>query len=434
MSSSIAPTDSASSTGRKSKPGKRERQAARSAVSSTGGVPASTPKASQFAAGSFDPVPQPGKFPVVFQTGAGEPARDQMFSLDMPSLGSVVCGLPEKFRYHPSFAQFSADAEIDASDFEKQLSVSFLLRLSQQLVHAHVNMGLPQGDFAPVASAELKVFQSLSAVVSQYGEFSSPALGTRYLLSGYEESVSRLVFAASQIQRSGRVHHVLDRSWLPMSASDRVTKLAVAKALNGFLSRVGISIASSVLEDAVLSGSVPDVWEGIKGFLGEDPEEGQPDLRDRFDFLFKSYADSAQFTVAFTTASSSAALAELNLPWHSPSAGHLDWQFNVKSVFGSLSEMWSRVTATYSRFFEMSSSQAQRGHAVGSPAQMVTVRVTDSVTIVKTFLALSAAQFSLAACFPPSCLFSGEIDRRVVVSTPLPVAQRATEFCQLDWR
>lgn len=147
MSSSVVPTDSASSTGRKAKPGKRERQAARSVVSSAGGVPASTPKAAMFASGSFDPTPQPGRFPVVFQTGAGEPARDLEYSFDLSALSSVVCGFPGRYIYHPTFAQFSSDSEIDSEAFKKQLSVSFLLRLAQQTVHSHVNMGLPQGDF-----------------------------------------------------------------------------------------------------------------------------------------------------------------------------------------------------------------------------------------------------------------------------------------------
>lgn len=434
MSSSVQPTDSVSSTGRKAKPGRRERNAARSLVSSAGGVPASTPKAAVFASGSFDPTPQPGKFPVVFQTGAGEPARDQDYCFDLSTTSAMLCDLPTRFSNHPSFAQFTSDAEIDVVTFRKQLSVSFLLRLAQQTVHSHVNMGLPQGDFAPVASGDVKVFQSVAAIVSQYGEFSSPALGTRFLLRGYEETVSRIVFAASKIMNGSTVSGALARAWLPMSSNDRVTRMIIADCLNVVLSGASLSVQSTVLEEAVFSGSVPDVWEDIKSVLGSAPGEGETDMRDRFDFLFKSYADVAQFTTAFSTSRASSVLAELGLVWTTPSAGHLDWSFSVKAAFSSLADAWSRVNNTYARFFEMSSGLVLRSVASGSPSQLASVSTTDSITVVKTMVALSAPQFSLAACFPPSCVFSGGVSRRVVVSTPLPVAQRATEFCQLDWR
>jgi hypothetical protein len=434
MSDSVAPNESVSSTGRKtSKPGKRERQQARSAVGSAGGKPASSYKASLFAAGGGDPVPQPGKFPVVFATGAGEPSRDQEFAYSPAVLAPLVSALPGRFIHSPAYAEFRTNADITDEQFRNQLSAAFVLRLAQQTVHAHVNLGLPQGDFAPVASSDVRLHSSLSAVVAQFGEYSSPSLGTRYLLCDYEATVKRLVFAASQIWRSGP-NGALGRSWLPMSPRDGVTRLSIASGVNHFLSPLGLSFGAGVLEEHLLSGTIPDVWEDIKNVFGDPPAEGQRDIRDRFDFLFKSYADVSQFTTAFSTAESTAALLELGLVWQSPSAGHLDWQFNAKAVFSSLSESWARVSAAYAKFFEMSSGLSVRSSASGSAAQMAEVTSVDMVTVVKTMVALSAPEFSLVACFPASAIFSGPIDRRVVVTTPLSVKQRATEFCQQDWR
>lgn len=433
--SSVAPTDSVSNQGRRSKPGKRERQAARSAIGSTGGAPASATKAKAFATGVGDPIPQPGKFPIVFPAGAGEPSRDHEFALRGDRLSSIFPSVTEKYRRNPRYAEFRANSEFTDIIFGMHLSVSFLLRLAQQLVHSHVNMGLPQGDFAPIASSEVKIPQALAAIVSQFGEFSVPALGTRYLLRDYESTVQRVVWSAQQIwNNANNVAPVLGRSWLPMSNQDASFKAIVAERLNAFLSNGDHHILPTVLEDAVLSGGVPQAWEDIKSMLGNPPAPGQPDRRDRFDFVFKAQADVGQFTTAWTTPESTAALAELDLVWQNPNAGQLNWSFNAKQAFTSLAEQWSRHSAAYANFFELSSGLTNRSEARGSQAQMAEVTTVESVTIVKTHLALSAPEFSLVACFPVPAVFIGGLTRRVVVTTPLNVRQRATEFCQLDWR
>lgn len=434
MSSSVVPGDSVPAASKKQKPGKRERAAKRSLVGGSSGVPASTTKAQAFATGSSDPTPMPGKFPVVFQTGAGEPTRDHEFAINPDVLSSVLPSLPSRYTKNPRYTEFRASAGISDAQFSSQLVAASLLRLAQQIVHAHVNMGLPQGDFSPVASSDVRVPAALNAVLSQFGEWSAPSLGTRFLLRGYEDTVARIVFAATRVWDSGQGVSVLERSWLPMSSKDEVTKVVVAHHLNEMLKEHDVSILPSVLEDAVLSGEVPDAWEGIKRLLGEPPSPGKPDPRDRFDFLFKSYADVGQFTVAFTTVPASLVLAELDLPWKNPSAGHLDWQFNAKSSFSRVSDLWARSSAAYAQFFELSTGLANRSAARGSGAQMAEVSDIEGVTVLKTGLALSAPEFSLAACFPPSALFVGDITRNVVLTTPLSISQRATEFCQLDWR
>lgn len=433
--SSIAPTDSVSSTGKRSKPGKRERQQARSAVGSSGGVPASSSKAAIFARGaSSDPVPQPGKFPVVFSTGAGEPTRDQEFAIPIektfPLFGSVV----DKYKRNPRYAEFRAHSEFTDPVFGTHLAVCSLLRLAQQMVHAHVNMGLPQGDFAPIASSDIRIPSALSSVVNQFGEFSSPTIGTRFLLRDYENAVKRVVYLADQLWTSGNSQKIFARAWLPMSNDDGNFKTIVANRLQEFISDADLSILPTVLEDAVLSGEVPEAWDQVKQTLADPPERGQVDRRDRFDFLFKAYADVGQFTTAFTTESALAALRELDLSWDSPSAGHLNWQYSAKQRFSYVSNEWAKLSAAYAQFFDLSSGLVSRQSATGSHAQMAEVTSVEGVTVLKTFIALSAPEFSLAACFPPTCVFVGGITRRVVVTTSLNVAQRATEFCQIDWR
>lgn len=427
---SVAPSDSVSKSGKKSKPGKAERAARRSAVDSVAGNSASPAKAFTFATSSSAPKPQPGKYPVVFQTGAGEPARDKFFSVDQDVLAEQVRVFPERFIDHERYNEFRNNADVSDSDFGKDLLVASLLRLAQQVVHSHVNMGLTQGDFAPVASTEVRLPASIAAFISQHGEHAVPALGTRFLYKDYENTVRSLVFAADRIKHNGYSVAPIRRMWLPVRPGDRHTRHVIAGRLAVFLDSINISISSNVLEEAVLSGNVPDEWELIKPAFGADGDVA----RDRFDFLFRSYRDGPTFVTGFTEAGRPEVLSQLGLTWATPRPDHVNWDFNAKEAFTTLSDAWARKSATYAKFFEMSSSQMVRNSALGSQAQMCAVENRDGITVVKTHLALTAPEFSLAACFPPTAIYSGGISRRVVVTTPLSVLQRATEFIQMDWR
>nr|ALD89089.1 coat protein [Colletotrichum partitivirus 1] len=430
MSSTVAPSDSASAaTGRKSKPGKAERAARRAATGSVAGEPASQAKAMVFASAVAAPKPQPGKFPVVFQTGAGEPSRDITFSPEPKVLASSLSSFLPAFKENAKYAEFLSYSEYDDSDFDKQIRTAALLRLAQQLVHSHVNLGLPQGDFSPVASTEVRVPASVSAFIHQYGEHAVPALGTRFLLKDYASTVKSVIWAAKNVLGKDADERVVERSWLPMSASDGHTKSIIASALNDFLLGSEITYRPAELEAAVLSGNPPTSWDEIKPLLGDTDA-----LRDRFDFLFKAYANAPLFVTTFTTASASAVLEELNLSWDNPSAGHVDWNFNAKEAFTDLADSWAQKSATYAQFFEMSSSLTNRNAATGSQSQMAHVKTVDSITVIKTHLALSAPEFSLVACLPASGVYSGGLVRNVVLTTPLSVKQRTTEFIQMDWR
>lgn len=436
--SSVAPTDSVSSAGKKSRPGKKERQNARSAVGSSGGVPASASKASAFAmAGSGDPVPQPGKFPVVFQTGVGEPTRDQEFAYSPKVMGSVFSDLSPRYSENPRFAEFREHSGQSDDDFRDWLTVVSLLRIAQQTVHAHVNIGLPQGDFAPIASSDVLIPSALSVVIQQFGELSIPSSGTRFLLKDYPSAVKHLVYSANHIQKHGNADAVFNSSWYPLSPEDGVTKLIVAQHMCAWF-RKQHHVLPDVhrLEAAILSGEIPDFWDNLKDFLGPRRAAGATgvDPRGRFDFLFKRYSTADQLRNGFTATGTTQALAELGLSLDTAVIGQMTWNFNTKQIFSELAERWARTAAAYAIFFEMSSGLANRSSATGSLAQMAQIDTRDGVSILKTTLALSAPELSLAVCFPPTALVSLEPERRVIVTTSLNVSLRATEFCLKDWR
>lgn len=438
--SSIAPVDSVSSSGKKSRPGKRERQAARSAVGSSGGLPASATKAQAFAAGGMDdPVPQPGKFPVVFQTGVGEPTRDQDFTYSPDALETVFSDLSPRYVENARFAEFRSYSDQSEDSFRDWLTVVCFLRLAQQSVHSHVNLGLPQGDFAPVASSEVPVPSALATVIQQFGEFSLANTGTRYLLRDYQSTVKRLVFIADFIDRHGKAKEAIRSSWFPQREGDGVTKLVVARALaQWFEKEHKVSLPVDSLEAAIISGDQPDGWDVMKDFLGPAPTQESPgpvpNPRDRFDFLFKHYASEAHAVNGLSAAGTQAVLSELGLHLDSGVIGSVRWSYNTKQVFSNIAEKWARISATYAQFFELSSGLANRSAAKGSLAQFAQVTDRDGVVVLKALLALSAPELSLAACFPPTALVSNEPQRRVIVTTSLNVSQRATEFCLNDWR
>jgi hypothetical protein len=430
MSSTVTPSESASAvTNRKSKPGKAERAARRAATNSNVGQPADPAKAMIFASSVSAPKPQPGKFPVVFQTGAGEPTRDTTFALDPNVLSSSLDKFLPAYKEHPKYSEFLAYAGYTDDQFNKQLQSAALLRLAQQVVHCHVNMGLPQGDFSPVASTEVRVPGAVSAFCHQHGEFAVPALGTRFLYKDYPGTVKSLIFAAHQMENAKDKKGIIERSWLPTSASDGHTKQVIACALNVYLSNAEIHYQSADLEAAVLSGVAPDNWETLKPLFGDTDVQ-----RNRFDFLFKAFALAPSFVTEFTSAANKRTLEELGLKWDKPSAGHVDWTFNAKEYFTRLADLWAQKSAAYAQFFELSSSLVNRSAASGSQAQMANVVTNDAITIIRTHLALSAPEFSLVACFPASCVYSGGLVRNVVLTTPLSVVQRGTEFIQMDWR
>jgi hypothetical protein len=387
--SSLSPADSASQGGKKkkSRPGKAERAAARGlSEAPASDAPTSLSGARAFSAGAVSaPVPQPGKYPVVFPSGAGEPTRD--------------------------------------------------LGLAQQTVHAHQNMGLPVGDFSVIASSDVINFNAIRAVLSQFGEFQSESLGTRFLLAGYESTVKACVRAAMSVQ-GATSERIAETFWLPTARGDVRTRFYVASALSHFLRPFGVSLDVSSLSDCVFHKE-SEAWTAVKSLLGEAPPlpspgiPNPPDPRDRFDFLFRPYKTEDEF---FNLVSPRAdELGELGLAWSNPAKQDLAFGMVPKVEFSPLVDGIARSRATYAKFFSLGSGLSNRSVAAGSPAQMSSVEDKGGVIVVRSRVAVSAPEFSLLACFPFSGLFSGLDPLNVVVTTSLNVAQRATEFTQLDW-
>jgi hypothetical protein len=376
-------------------------------------------------------APQPGKFPVVFPTGAGEPTRDSFFSLSGSSLESITGDLTGRYEANSKYAEFSSYAGLDSGDLETTLVQGFYLGLAQQIVHAHMNMGLPQGDFSPVASSEIWNPAAVRSILSQMGEFQSETLGTRFLLAGYESTVAALVRAAQRIETKPP-DVVAQTFWLPTMKEDPRTRFLVAKALANHMAPFGVQLEVEELSKHVFN-ELPDSWNVVKTLLGF-ADKPEPNPQDRFDFLFKKYPTGAKFLDGMTGSTDRVkALEDLGFKWPTPSVADLSFGMVAKTEFSPLADKLARVKATYARFFSIGSGLTNRSVAAGSLAQMSSVEDKRGVVVVKSRVAVSAPEYSLLACFPFSGIFSDPTPKNVVLTTSLNVSQRATEFVQLDW-
>jgi hypothetical protein len=353
-------------------------------------------------------------------------------------LGRITRDLSGRYVSNSKFAEFASYAELTEDDLEETIVKGFYLGLAQQVVHAHMNMGLPQGDFSPVASSEVYNFSAVRSVLSQMGEFQSESLGTRFLLAGYESTVKALVRAAKR-STNDKPERLANTFWLPTSKDDPRTRFIVASSLASIVSPFGVKLDVDELARCVFTRD-SEAWKAVKTLIGDEPdepEEGQPppvDERNRFDFLFVKYKDETSFMNLVTgDRPRERALKELGLSWPTPSVGDLSFSLLPKVEFSPLADSLARQRATLAKFFSIGSGLTNRSAAQGSPAQMSVVTDRSGVVVVKSVLAVSAPEFSLLACFPFSGIFGDVSPPRVVLTTSLNVSQRATEFTQLDW-
>lgn len=377
-----------------------------------------------------DPVPQPGKFPVVFRTGVGEPTNDVSFAYDPERLNDATLSLADRYVYNPRYAEFSDHAGYGDALFERDVVRMFLLGLAQQTVFSHVNMGLALGDLGSLASTDVFQFTALSHVIRQYGEFSDPSLGSRFLLADYMTTVTSLVRAAKHIgQENAENQNVVRRMWIPTKKGDKRTKFILARALSKFIENaLRVRLATDELMDHLFDNHW-DVFTNLKPLFGATPA-----LQDRFDFLFSGYVDEPAFVTKFTGAGPQGVLRELGLKWSHPDASHLAFELVPKTEFPELVDDWARKRAAIAAFISCTSGVANRAAACGTQAQISSVKTTAGVTVVKTHVALGAPEFSLMACFPPSALFDEVGPLNVSLPTSVSVANRATEFLQTDWK
>jgi len=425
--STIAPSDSVSnvpesSVPKKPRPGKNQRAKAKS------DVPKST---SKFVPKNTTPVPQPGKFPVIFATGSGEATRDVEIAYKPATVAGLLTNFDPALALHPKYAEFSQYSGFDQPTFRKWLVTSGLMFMCQHTLWSHVKMGLPVGDFGSIGSTDLKILRSEMMALSQIGEFSADELGSRYLLADYPATIASLVRAARGVYHSSgsvqAVNQHLESSWLPVGNEDRRTRFLLSRALSNWVSEhFGLHLNSSITLSDLWSGTIPAWWDAVKTLL---PQQG----RNRFDFLFNTLSTDAAFVTEYGSQNRLAVLQEIGFTWSIPrTAASLRWNSTPKTEFSSLADQIARAYPALTKFFSMGSSQTLKSEAVGSRSQLSIVETIQGVTVVSAKMTLSAPELSLLSCFPAEMVVDQLDPYQVRATTSIPIGVRRTEFIQLD--
>jgi hypothetical protein len=375
---------------------------------------------------SFAPTPQPGRYPIVFPAGAGEPTRDAFFAIDGCSLKHSFSDVGANYVASGKFAEFAANAEYEANDFKRDMVVSALLATMQQVVNAHANMGLIQGDYSSIANTDFYVTAGVQHIVNQFGEFPVESVGTRFLFKDYDSEIRALMRTAKKVHADyEHVGFYLNTHWLPTKANDERTKFILANKINGYFHGFGVQINVDTLVDSLFTRQ-----DGtIQALIGVLPEL----IRAKFGQLFEPYEDRAQFVQKFSGQAGQALLTVLGLSWQGPAVDHMVWDLIPKVEFPKLADLWMKKRPTMSKFFNCTSGLAQKSETLGSSSQLSKVSTRDGVTVVKTRFAITAPEYSLLACFNSSGIFPREGELNAVVSTTIPVQIRGTEFLQRDW-
>jgi hypothetical protein len=86
---------------------------------------------------SAAPTPQPGKYTVVFATGAGEPKKSAEFQPDPKTIKATVGNFPEMYAAAPRYVEMRCLLNLSDFDFARFLQGNTLVAIDQQIVHPH---------------------------------------------------------------------------------------------------------------------------------------------------------------------------------------------------------------------------------------------------------------------------------------------------------
>jgi len=437
---SLVPNDSVSNVSvKRHRPGKRER-----AMNSNPTLPIQEhPVSSERNRGKEEkfakpakPMFQPGKFPVVFDTGVGEPTVDYGVTPVVAKYHNHVQEVYTSIRDEVRFTDFRANAHLldvaAENRFKREFEAAALCTLVVQLLKSHVAMGFPAGDFGPATSSDAYHLNSVHMIASQYGEFKMPELGERFLLEGYSETLSALIRLASYIldKDDAEASRAVECWWIPTTGKDRRTILLISAEVQRMYREANFPVPElSQIMHCFFSGVQPPGWAAL---LLAAPNLGvlsplfvaQRNVPNSWweDFLIND-GDAGNRRTAIA------------LPWQNPNVADFDWSLNHKSAFGDVQTRWAARRPIVDKFFVLASIGSRSGDFFGGAIQLSNYSEVESITILKGRYAVETPKLSLAAVFWPSTVYDRLIHKTdAVKTTTLNVAERRVNWVQRDFK
>jgi hypothetical protein len=339
----------------------------------------------------------------------------------------MLSEVTDAFSNNPAFTEFMNYANINPLIFHQELTAAVFLSVAQQIVQAHVNMGLPAGEFYSLASTKLPVPNSIAAFARQFGELPLEGLGKRFILADYHTTVSSLVMAASYALACTKEKPELAPSylWLPTSRRDPRTVWCIAVGMSKWLKEhAGAEVETQTLADLLFTGVAVPTWLRTLFRLGGRENTFNP--------FFTQLADEQAWRNFINARSVEFQLLDLSA--EGLKVTNLDFDFDVQSSFPLLARRWLRRVPAIERFFHCASILDEASSSQGSMAQFSEVEVTRGITQVTCLSALEPNQFSLLVCLPPKALIDPSTEFLVTVTTSAGTFGALNAFFQQDWK
>lgn len=369
------------------------------------------PRKKTFKSGDAVGEPQPGKFPVVFKVTAGLP-KIQVFSIPLPTVFYAnISQLFDIITSQQKFIKLNQQAFNNAPNriqaFKRRFESAALLAMAQQIGYTKQAQHLPFGDLGPLMSAFLPHLRTVRMICQQYGDFSIDQLGQLGRIHHFEDVIASIVRAAFRIwvedadavqepvsdvaaQRS------LSLWWLPMNDYRRHTHVVLCNMLRNLAQQHAPWIDIPLTTTRLFTGTAPPWLPALVAAIDDE------DITDHLPWLFQPEPQTAAAWIARAPN-----LTALGLRWDNPVDLDLFWAIRPKRTAINLISMWANTDINYiQQYFHTLDKQTGTSEQ-GTSLQIAQIEdnLEDSMVVtVRAQVDVTADQYSLAACFPPTSL------------------------------
>lgn len=355
------------------------------------------------------PAPQPGKYPIVFDTMTGKATHDTTFSVDVGKVVKNQRQVLDAVQFTPGWNKYAAELSESRNaaavlDFEANFVAAGILTTAQNIVktfkeHNRDIMGMSNIDKANIV--HLVAAREISA---QYGIIPDPHTGQMFLPLDVKGTCDRLTRAAHQMRTNNgasiRAKSLMaeSRAWAPISGDDVNFRNTCRVALQTWLDIHNLSFI--LVEDTLplFTGEDPPWWPLIA-------EAARPQIG--WLFINMTEATQANWVTALNGVKANfwngqrigRPLNQAGQPvnWV---AADLGFETNRKAQFGTIVDAWAAKASPLASVFHTAGNT--ECSAMGSLTQFSTVEIADSITYYVNATTNTKTEASLAACFPPS--------------------------------
>lgn len=371
-------------------------------------------------------IPQPGKYPIVFDAVSGHVAAvRELMDIDYATILDHSTYVIENLENTPAWEKATAhytvrDDPIRRLELDVSLHQSALVAAMQNVVACEKERSNPIGSNNHVLRTDFATLRPLRDVANQCGSFTDDSNAIKYEIADVSVDVKRVSRsiqtlndlietdtpgnkAIAQTELAARVRLAQARLWLPTDVGDEAWKVRTRILLQQWLDGKGLSY---ILVDKNLP-----IWTNVQPpWFAHAVEKLTPKKEEPYtglDWLFKQNPLTAPQMVA---ALNKAPQSWYDLTWLEPvkematgakrNIVERDLMFNVKprDVIEKWQLKWKTWETTFSQFFQTAGSNSTSTE--GSLAQFLETEDSDEIVTARAFRPLTHPAMGLQAAFP----------------------------------